>query len=140
MIYFLLGSLTLFNSVFAGELEVKVTNIKSNQGQMMCALFKGPQGFPQENEMAMERKIELIQDKSVTCEFNNLDSGLYAIAIFHDINNNNELDTNRVGIPSEPFGFSNNPRIIFGPPNFKKSAITIKKDQKSSTTIFLKSL
>jgi uncharacterized protein (DUF2141 family) len=45
-------------------------------------------------------------------------SGEYAISIIHDKNRNGRLDTNFIGIPKEPFGFSNNPKIKFGPPSF----------------------
>jgi uncharacterized protein (DUF2141 family) len=33
------------------------------------------------------------------------------------------------GFPSEPFGFSKNPSVRFGPPSFKKSAIIVNDDK-----------
>ena len=51
--------------------------------------------------------------------------GKYAISIIHDENNNDKLDTNFIGIPKEGFGFSNNPRIMFGPPSFEKASFEI---------------
>lgn len=33
--------------------------------------------------------------------------GSYAIAVFHDLNGNGRLDRNFIGLPSEPYGFSN---------------------------------
>ena len=35
-----------------------------------------------------------------------------------DENNNGKLDKNLVGIPLEPYGFSNNARGFLGPPSF----------------------
>lgn len=36
-----------------------------------------------------------------------LPAGEYLFSFYHDINNNGKLDTNFLGIPKEPFGFSN---------------------------------
>jgi len=36
----------------------------------------------------------------------------------HDLNGNGELDTNFVGLPQEPYGFSNNATANFGPPKW----------------------
>jgi uncharacterized protein (DUF2141 family) len=46
--------------------------------------------------------------------------GAYALSVVHDENGNGRLDT-RLGIPREGFGFSNNPRIWFGPPSFESA-------------------
>ena len=43
--------------------------------------------------------------------------GQYAISLFHDQNSNAKLDT-FLGVPREGFGFSRNPVIRFGAPNF----------------------
>lgn len=53
-------------------------------------------------------------------EINNLEPGTYGIAVFHDLNENEELDTNLFGAPNEPFGFSNNPVIKFSAPKFEE--------------------
>ena len=54
-----------------------------------------------------------------------LPAGRYAVNAFHDENNNGELDTNLVGIPSEGYGFANNPSTTFGPPDFEEAAVTV---------------
>jgi len=49
-----------------------------------------------------------------------LKPGSYAIRAFHDLNENGELDTSWLGLPEEPYGFSNNARGKFGPPDLEK--------------------
>jgi len=44
--------------------------------------------------------------------------GAYALKVYHDVNGNGRLDTGRMGIPKEPYGFSNGARGRFGPPSF----------------------
>ncbi|MBL0126508.1 MAG: DUF2141 domain-containing protein [Flavobacteriales bacterium] len=50
-------------------------------------------------------------------------TGTYGIKIFHDVNDNGVLDTNWIGIPTEPYGFSNDAMGTFGPPGFKEAAV-----------------
>lgn len=51
--------------------------------------------------------------------FDDLKPGTYGIALFLDENDNGKLDTNLLGAPTEPFGFSMNPKIGFSAPKFK---------------------
>ena len=53
-------------------------------------------------------------------EIRDLTPGTYGIALFHDLNGNGELDRNLLGVPNEPFGFSNNPVIKFSAPKFEE--------------------
>jgi uncharacterized protein (DUF2141 family) len=66
----------------------------------------------------------------ITYTFKNLNSGIYAISIFHDVNKNNTLDKNFLGIPNEGYGFSNNIRPIFRGANFEESKFKFYKDTK----------
>ncbi len=45
--------------------------------------------------------------------------GGYALSIFHDANDNGEMDETWIGLPAEGFGFSNNPRL-FGRPRLEQ--------------------
>ena len=59
--------------------------------------------------------------------------GEYAIALIHDVNANKEFDKNLLGIPKEPFGFSNNKSIFFGLPNFKEASVVF--DENNTETV-----
>ncbi|SES80658.1 DUF2141 domain-containing protein [Hymenobacter actinosclerus] len=47
-----------------------------------------------------------------------LPPGEWAVAITQDLNNNDKVDKNMLGIPTEPFAFSNNVRPRLAPPAF----------------------
>ena len=49
-----------------------------------------------------------------------------AIRLFQDLDGDGELDKNAFGIPTEPFGFSNDPVIRFGPPSTKEILIDLR--------------
>ena len=53
-----------------------------------------------------------------TVTFNGLEAGTYGIAVYLDMNGNDELDTNLFGAPTEPYGFSMNPELGFSAPKF----------------------
>ena len=55
-------------------------------------------------------------DVHVACRADN------PIAVVHDENMNGKLDTNRLGIPTEGYGFSNGARAVLGPPSFSAAS------------------
>jgi uncharacterized protein (DUF2141 family) len=44
---------------------------------------------------------------------------------YHDENNNRRLDRNFFGIPSEPYGFSNDARNAMRAPTYEEAAFTL---------------
>jgi uncharacterized protein (DUF2141 family) len=54
-----------------------------------------------------------------------------AIAVYQDLDSNDVLTKNGLGIPTEPYGFSNNARGTFGPPRFDKAQLTVTDALKS---------
>jgi uncharacterized protein (DUF2141 family) len=52
-------------------------------------------------------------------------AGVYALAIYHDRNANTKLDKNFIGLPSEPFGLSNNPPLRLAMPKHRDSAFEV---------------
>ena len=57
--------------------------------------------------------------------------GDYSIAIYHDENDNKELDRSYFGIPYEGFGFSNNPSVTFGIPDQQEMLFKVSDSPKS---------
>ena len=61
----------------------------------------------------------------VECRFDGLESGDYAVAVSQDFNGNRETDTNFFGIPTEPWGVSNNVRPTLRAPTFEEAKVRI---------------
>ena len=68
--------------------------------------------------------IDVSKDQ-IACSFDSLTSSAYAVVIIQDLNGNRDLDTNFMGIPKEPYGFSNNPSTTFGPPSFEGAKFSV---------------
>jgi uncharacterized protein (DUF2141 family) len=64
----------------------------------------------------------------MTCAFASVAPGTYAVALFHDENDNGKLDTNFVGIPREGVGVSNNKLRSFGPPTWDDAKFALNGD------------
>lgn len=60
--------------------------------------------------------------------FVDLPAGSYAVSIIYDRDADGELDTNFLGIPTEPFGFSNNATALFGPPSWQDANFVLRSD------------
>jgi len=60
----------------------------------------------------------------VTVVLKGLPEGRLALSLYHDANGNGRLDMDGRGMPTEPYGFSNNAIGEYGPPTFEQSALT----------------
>lgn len=113
----------------AADLLVRVSGLAEPLGQVGCTLFAGPAGFPMDSSSA--RVIWLPADaKGVSCRFNDLPEGRYAVSIGHDVNGNKKVDTNVFGIPTEQWGVSNNIRPSLRAPRFDEAVFSIPADTK----------
>lgn len=119
-----IGGAFAISPVFAQELIVKVTMVKSTQGEVGCALFSSANGFPTEN-VAFPTKWQASSTDGVVCRFTDIKPGLYAVAVSHDLNGNRRTDTNFLGIPKEDWGVSNNVRPNLRAPTFDEARFEV---------------
>ena len=118
----------------AQTLTIHVNNIQTTEGVVGCALFNGPDGYPMEAEKAWSIEVEPAID-SVTCQFDDLSPGIYAVSVSHDVNENGKVDTNFLGIPREAWGVSNNVRPSFRAPNFEEAQFEVRGDTTIEITV-----
>jgi uncharacterized protein (DUF2141 family) len=104
-----------------GGLRVVFTNIKTVKGQILVGIYDAESAFLNTNQVKVKRYLTVTAKGSMTLDLADLPAGNYAISCFHDINGNGELDTNLVGIPSEPYAFSNNARPKFRAPHWSEA-------------------
>jgi uncharacterized protein (DUF2141 family) len=109
-----------------GNLEVTVENIRTTSGNIRVGLFDSEPEFLK--KAIIGKVIKATADK-VTVVFENIKPGEYGLSVFHDENENGELDSNAIGLPKEGFAFGNNAMGMFGPPSFEKAKVTVSKDK-----------
>ena len=70
-----------------------------------------------------------LKDRSAEACFTVAAPGIFAVAIYHDENNNHHFDRNVFGLPAERYGFSNNPTLLLGPPSFGAVSFPVKQGE-----------
>ena len=111
------------------SLKVEITNVKAAKGKIWIAIFRPEEKFG--NDKPEIYKIIEVKSKTGQNTDFKLPAGRYALAAYHDVNNNGELDKNFVGIPKEPYGFSNNFRPKFKAPTFEDCAFQLAGEGKT---------
>ena len=110
-----------------GNLILNITGFENNEGSVRIALANSKEDYQTDDE-AFRAVIISISEKKAKQIFEDLPFGIYAIKTFHDENENGELDTNFLGIPSENYGFSNNAKGSFGPASWEDAKFSFDKD------------
>jgi uncharacterized protein (DUF2141 family) len=104
-------------------IHVEILDIRNSTGNVACALFESPDGFPIEYLRSATYIIATkIHRTEASCDFIEIPPGTYAIAAIHDENMNGKLDTNWLGIPEEGYGFSNEAEGFSGAPTFSAAS------------------
>jgi len=128
-----LSTVFLMTNATAAELKINVSSIPSSQGHLLVALFSGEESYTS-GKSQWSSRIKVSGDKEQVT-FTNLPDGEYAVKMYHDENDNMELDTNILGIPSEGYGFSNN-KGQFGQPDYQDASFMVKKSTSIDIDLF----
>ena len=110
-------------SLAAAELAFRVVGIEAERGGTINAgLYSSEEGFP-DSENAIAGLILSIDGPVVEGRFPDLPPGQYVVAILHDENGDNVMQTRGVfGLPSEGYGFSGTDKARLRPPDFSQAA------------------
>tara|TARA_B100000989_G_scaffold247525_2_gene194852 strand:- start:1901 stop:2326 length:426 start_codon:yes stop_codon:yes gene_type:complete len=136
-IFFLFFFFITGKKVLTSEIIFFVKNITDNSGFIHVALYNDPMMFPKGDGklLGFKKKTSNVLKEGILIK--DLEMGRYAIAIFHDENNNDKFDT-FLGIPKEKFGFSNNVKVFLGPPKFSEASFFLSDNIKLKMEIELK--
>ncbi len=107
-------------------LVVDVEGLKDDQGHVHAALHASADGYPTKPETAIRQADAPILAGRARVVFAGLAPGGYAVAVYHDENDNGRLDTGFLGIPTEGLGASNDAKGFMGPPSFEKARVELR--------------
>jgi uncharacterized protein (DUF2141 family) len=114
------------------SVSVNITNLKNDEGVCKVCLFNNEQSFAGKGEPLLCVDVNIINRAAATV-FKKITAGMYAIAVFHDVNRNNKLDVNFLGIPTEAYGASLNKLPFAAAPRFNDNQFAIT----DSNTVYL---
>jgi uncharacterized protein (DUF2141 family) len=112
-----------------GVIHVEIEGLRSDKGEVRCALYTSAKGFPKDATAAQARASSSASGKHAVCDFAQVKPGTYAISVYHDENSNGKLDTNFLGIPKEGVGASNDAKGHMGPPKFSDASFSYSGDR-----------
>jgi uncharacterized protein (DUF2141 family) len=130
---------TLAQAQAAGAtIEVVVPQVRNAQGGLGCQLFASAEGFPKKGERALQSLMAPITNGSARCRFQPVPAGSYAVAVVHDENGNQKLDSNFLGVPTEGYGVSNNKTYAMSEPRWDESRFDLAAGENRQLTVQLR--
>ncbi|MFT0713766.1 DUF2141 domain-containing protein [Flagellimonas lutimaris] len=125
---FLLALIFAPLSMFSqNTISIHVHNVPSNRGNINVAVYNSDATFLSFDGV-FKARTEIAHEGIVQLLIEDLPSGEYALAVFHDENGNGKLDTNWLGIPKEKVAFSKGKMKTFGPPKYKECSFRVHSD------------
>jgi uncharacterized protein (DUF2141 family) len=121
-----------------GTLVVNVVGVGAQSGTIVALLFESNDGFPAKAAKACQRASSKVAGNVVTLRFAEVPLGTYAVTVYHDVNDNQKLDTNWIGIPKEPVAVSNNAKGRMGPPKWKDAKFELRAANQELTVSLVK--
>ena len=117
-----------FNAQLNFDLTVNVTGLENNDGVLQFGLYNNPNQFPIVGETFKMIRVKTEGD-SRKYTFKGLPKGSYAVAIYQDENNNDKCDKNFIGVPTEPYAFSNDIRPKLSAPSFEDCMLNLDRNK-----------
>lgn len=112
-----------------GILTILVTGLVSNDGDVKLALFNSEESYTAQNIVPFRKIAVPIKEKKAEIVFDQVPFGTYAIKLFHDADQNGELNINPRGLPEEAYAFSNHADGRHGPPPYEKARFEFNREQ-----------
>ena len=114
----------------AADLTIRVENVLPAGGVLRLGLYDAAL-YPDDNSKPIaSADLPAIGGETVVT-LHGVAPGIYAIEAFQDVNANNKMDTTWMGLPLEPFGFSQDAKPFLSKPSFDDVKFTLAAGENS---------
>lgn len=113
--------------------SIEVSGFQNAEGSCRVAIYVGPAHF-NDLDFAIAKEVVVISDGTAIWNtqvflpqtvVNDKKELSLAVSAYHDQNDNQKLDKNSFGIPTERYGFSKDPKRGFGPPKYREASMVV---------------
>lgn len=111
---------------------VVVTGLVSTESVVRLNFYRSSETFLKHGQQAFRLEVKPNGQHEISIPVA-LAKGEWAVALTQDVNNNDKLDKNFLGIPTEPYAFSNNVRPKLSAPKFEECKFRADADGKVVT-------
>jgi uncharacterized protein (DUF2141 family) len=106
-------------------INVVAQGLRNGNGMLAMSLYEDKSSqFLVRHGALYTGRVEAVAGTTRACIFVPR-SGVYALALYHDENANRHFDRSGIGLPTEGYGFSNNPPTLAGLPSFRSVRLSI---------------
>jgi uncharacterized protein (DUF2141 family) len=118
--------------------KVQISGFRVTSGKLYVSIYKDQEAFLKIGKETATNMVRVNKNDTLleTC-FSGLAPGWYAVALYHDEDDNNKMNTGLFGIPLEPYGLSNNFRPRFSYPKFDQCRFYVPDSLEKSIAIAL---
>ena len=109
-------------------------DVGAGEGVIMAALFDSEAAYDGGGAAVRGVRIDVAGGERVA-RFEGLPPGDYALRAFHDVNGDGEMNTNPFGMPTEPYGFSNNAVGNMGPASWERAHFAVSGETRQTITL-----
>jgi len=111
-----------------GKLTVIIRGFENETGNCRFGIDDSEEVFERDDSVWIGKELPII-NKEVVVTIDSLKFGEYAVRVFHDENEDDVVNTNILGIPTEDYGYSNDASGWFGPPSWEKAKFIFNKPE-----------
>ena len=112
------------------SLTIRVENVLPAGGVLRLGLYDAAR-YPDDNSKPVASADVPATPGETVIMLHALPPGVYAIQTFQDVNANDKMDTSWLGLPLEPFGFSQDVTPFLSKPSFNEVKFTLAAGENS---------
>lgn len=109
------------------EIKIIVTNLGTTKGFIELGIYNSSKGYLKDG-YAYRTIRQAVKGNTVEIILKDIPKGNYAVTLYHDENSDKKCNTNFLGVPNEPYGFSNGFRRRLFKPSFEDCKVEVQKN------------
>ena len=117
------------------SLTLTIEGVEEQKGLMQVGLFNDADDFLETGSEFRVASVP-VDSSTIIVVFDSLPEATYGISLYHDLDSSGDINKNFIGIPTEPWGISNDAWRLLSAPRWKEAAF--KMDADTSIVIHLR--
>lgn len=128
------GSAAMADDAETASLTLTVSGLSPQTGAVMVGVYAGEPAWDA-GDAAAGRRIE-VTSETLSVTIDGLEPGAYGLKLYHDVDGDGRMNTNLMGIPTEPVVFSNNAPMRFGPAQWDDATFVLTAGNNAHAVVF----